>query len=162
MAASISRQVLEEFLYMEADLLDEWRLDEWIKLFTTPCAYLVPSSDISPDSSPAENLFYIADDRHRLEQRVLRLMKKTAHAEYPRSRLRHMVSNIRILGTGNGETNAVCNFATFRTNRGITDTYIGQHRYRLVLADGDIRIREKRSVLSMDALRPHGRISVIV
>jgi hypothetical protein len=27
------RAEIEEFLYMEAELLDEWRLDEWLELF---------------------------------------------------------------------------------------------------------------------------------
>lgn len=162
MAGAIGHRELEDFLYAEADLLDDWRLDEWVKLFSEPCNYFVPSTDVAPDASPAENLFYVADDRHRLEQRVIRLMKKTAHAEYPRSRTRHMISNVRLHGEHDGLTDATCNFATYRARRGITDTYIGHHRYRLVRQDGVIRIKEKRTILSQEGLRPHGRISMIV
>jgi p-cumate 2,3-dioxygenase subunit beta len=162
MTGAISHRELEDFLYQEADLLDEWRLDEWVQLFTDECSYLVPSTDVSPDASPAENLFYVADNRHRLEQRVIRLMKKTAHAEYPRSRTRHLISNIRVRGEDGGHTMATCNFATYRARRGVTDTYIGHHRYRLVREGALVKIQEKRSILSQEGLRPHGRISMIV
>ncbi len=161
-ANTITLRDVEAFLYMEADLLDEWRLDEWVNLFTPICSYLVPSTDISPDSSPAENLFYIADDRHRLEQRTIRLMKKTAHAEYPRSRTRHMITNVQLRGHENDETLASCNFATYRASRGVSDVYVGQHRYRLLRESGAILIKEKRSILAQEGLRPHGRISFIV
>ena len=33
--------------------------------------------------SPDDTLFLIADDEHHLTERVKRLGKKTAHAEYP-------------------------------------------------------------------------------
>ena len=31
---NISRAEIEDFLFAEADLLDEWRLPEWLELFT--------------------------------------------------------------------------------------------------------------------------------
>ena len=37
------------------------------------------------------------DDRARLEQRALRLLKKEAHVEYPHSQTLHNVSNVRIV-----------------------------------------------------------------
>jgi p-cumate 2,3-dioxygenase beta subunit len=162
MAEAITQRTVEEFLFEEADMLDEWRLHDWVGLFARQCRYLVPSTDVPGDSAPEETLFYVADDRHRLEQRVIRLMKKTAHAEYPRSRTLHMISNVRLRGETEGDTLATSNFATYRTNRSVTDTYIGQHRYRLTLEDGEMRIKEKRTVLALDGLRPHGRISMIV
>ncbi len=58
----------------------------------------MPSTDVPADSSPDKNLFYVADDRFRLSERVKRLMKRTAHAEFPHSRTRHLVSNVRIRG----------------------------------------------------------------
>jgi p-cumate 2,3-dioxygenase beta subunit len=53
-------------------------------------------------------------------------------------------------------------FVTYRSNQGVTDTYFGRHEYLLVLADGQLRIKEKRSILKMSALRPHGKLSIIV
>src|ERR1700722_15133209 len=75
----------ERFLYDEAALLDEWRLDEWLALFVEGGTYEVPTAGASPTADSAESLFYIADDWNRLKHRVARLQKKTAHAEYPHS-----------------------------------------------------------------------------
>ena len=91
-----ARNDIEEFLYREAELLDTWQLDKWLALFSDDALYHVPSIGLKPDASPDTSLFYIADDRFRLGERVARLAKKTAHAEHPRSRTRHIVSNVLI------------------------------------------------------------------
>lgn len=161
MRPNISRVDVEDFLFREADLLDEWRLPEWLALFTDDARYYVPSTDVAPDASPDNNLFYVADDRYRLGERVTRLMKRTAHAEYPRSKLRHLVSNVQ-LQLQDSEIRARANFVVFRTKDGITDQYIGSYRYLLLPTDAGFRIVEKRCVLDMDGLRPQGRISFIL
>ena len=51
---------------------------------------------------------------------------------------------------------------TFRTKMGLTETYIGSYRYRLVVEEGRLLIREKRCILDMDGLKPNGRISIIL
>ena len=68
---SVSRSDVEDFLFTEADLLDQWRLPEWLTLFTDDAKYEVPCTDLPPDASPDTNLFYIADDRVRLGERRL-------------------------------------------------------------------------------------------
>ena len=55
-----------------------------------------------------------------------------------------------------------CGFVTYRTNHGVTDTYFGRHEHLLVMRDGALRISEKRSILDTGALRPQGRLSIIV
>jgi len=162
MEASVSRESVEDFLFREAELLDEWRLPEWLALFTDDAHYYVPSTDVAPDASPDENLFYIADDRFRLGERVARLMKRTAHAEYPRSKVRHLVSNVRIRAQKADGIEVRASFVAYRTKEGVTDHYIGSYRYDLVPHEDGFRIREKRCVLDMDGLRPQGRISIIL
>jgi p-cumate 2,3-dioxygenase subunit beta len=157
-----SRSDLEEFFVEEAALLDNWRLAEWRALFATDCRYLVPNLSGDPYAPHETTLYLIADDAHHLSERVKRLGKRTAHAEYPRSRTRRLVSNTRILERHDDEIRAECGFVTFRTSQGVTDTYFGRHEYRLVEEAGALRIREKRTILDMGALRPHGRLSIIV
>jgi p-cumate 2,3-dioxygenase beta subunit len=160
--SAITRTEAEDLLFEEADLLDQWKLDQWLALYTDDAAYLVPSTDLPPGADPAKSLFYIADDRKRLTERVVRLQKKSAHSEWPRSRTRHLVSNVRV-GTADGdETPVSAAFVTFRTKDGITDTYMGRLLYRLTRIDGALRIREKRCELDLDGLRPHGRVSIIL
>jgi p-cumate 2,3-dioxygenase beta subunit len=158
----ISRSEIEDFLYAEADLLDSWQLDKWLGLFTDDGQYLVPAADLPADASPDTSLFYIADDRFRLGERVARLMKKTAHSEYPRSKTRHFVTQVR-LGEREADTLAVtCNFLCYRTKDGRTDQYWGRAYYQLLISDGAIRIRSKRCVLDLEGLIAQGRITVIL
>lgn len=161
-AADVTRDEVADFLYYEAELLDDWRLDDWLGLFTADGQYLVPATDIGPDASPDTSLFYVADDRFRLEQRVERLLKKTAHAEYPRSRTRHLVSNVRIRGREQDELEVGAAMLIYRTKAGLTETYIGHYRYRLCANGDGLHIREKRCELDMEGLRPNGRISIIL
>jgi len=164
--STITRAEAEDLLFAEADLLDQWRLEEWLALFTDDAAYLVPSTDLPPGADPAKALFYIADDHARLKERVVRLQKKTAHSEWPRSRTRHLVSNVRVgtpvVGAAGDETPVSAAFVTFRTKGGVTDTYMGRLLYRLRREGGALRIREKRCELDLDGLRPHGRVSILL
>lgn len=159
---TITRAEAEDLLFQEADLLDQWKLDDWLALFTDDAAYLVPSTDLPPGADAAKALFYIADDHARMVQRVARLNKKTAHSEWPRSKTRHLVSNVRVGAVDGDETPVSAAFVTFRSKNGVTDTYMGRALYRLRRVDGALRIREKRCELDLDGLRPHGRVSIIL
>lgn len=161
-ADTITRDQVEDFMFLEAELLDDWKLNEWLELFTADGSYFVPTTDSKPDASPDTSLFYVADDRFRLEQRVERLLKRTAHAEYPRSKTRHLVSNVRIRGRKGDELDVGAAVLTYRTKMGLTETYIGSYRYRIAVTPDGLRIREKRCILDMDGLKPNGRISIIL
>ncbi|MBJ7575557.1 aromatic-ring-hydroxylating dioxygenase subunit beta [Luteimonas sp. MC1828] len=161
-AAATTRAEVEDLLFTEAELLDTWQLNEWLALYTEDCTYLVPSTDLPKDANPDRSLFYIADDATRLKERVVRLMKKTAHSEWPRSRTRHLVANVRILADDGDEVVAGAAFITARMKNGSNDQFIGSLRYRLRRIDGELRIAEKRITLDLENLRPHGRISILL
>jgi p-cumate 2,3-dioxygenase beta subunit len=71
---SVSPQQVERFLYDEAALLDDWKLTEWLEFFEPGASYYVPPAGASDDADPATSLFYVADDYHRLSERVKRLL----------------------------------------------------------------------------------------
>lgn len=158
---SLTRSDAEDFLIKEAALLDAWKLEEWADLFTEDGEYLVPATD-DPEGKPGTSLFLIYDDRHRLGERAKRLLKKTAHAEAPHSRTRHMTSNV-VIGASDGSVMPVsCNFVVFRSRMEVTNIYPGHAEYLLVKGADGLRIRSKKAVLDVDALRPHGKISIIL
>jgi len=159
---SITRSEVEDFLYYEAELLDEWRLEEWLTLFTGDAHYYVPATDLAADASPDDSLFYIADDRFRLESRVTRLLKRTAHSEYPRSKTRHLISNVRIRERLADGLIVGTAFITYRSKDNITDVFVGSTRYHLVTGGDGLKIAEKRCVLDLDGLKPQGRISILL
>lgn len=158
---NITRQQIEDFLYREAELLDEWKMVEWAALFSSDGAYLVPPIG-NPDADFNRSLFIVHDDRARLEQRALRLLKKEAHIEYPHSTTVHNYHNIRMVDQNSDSAKVKCNFSTYRTKREVMDCYIGVMEYKLVMEDGELKIQEKKVVLKLDSLRPHGKVSVIL
>ncbi|HLG70311.1 MAG TPA: aromatic-ring-hydroxylating dioxygenase subunit beta [Chloroflexota bacterium] len=159
--APLLRLEVEVFLYHEAALLDDWRLDEWLALFTPDCAYVVPTTDL-PEGDPAHDAVFIDDNYERLQGRVTRLKSRHAHREYPSSRTRHLVTNVRVLQASEAEVEAAAAFVVYRIRSGQVAPYIGHYRYKLARVDGGFRIRYKRATLDLETLREHGAVSIIL
>jgi|SRR5579859_3752989 len=157
----VTRAEIEDFLYGEAALLDEWRLQEWLELLTDDATYQVPPTDL-PDADARNTLFIIADDALRIRSRVRQLLGKSAWAENPRSRTRRMISNVRVLGCDNGNVRVTANFVVYRMRYELTDTYVGRYEYTLTRIDGKLKIRQRKAILDLEALRPHGKVSFIL
>ena len=156
-----SRAEVEDFLYHEAALLDDWKVEEWAALFTDDGEYMIPNTD-APHADPKTTLFLVFDDRHRLAERGKRLMSKAAHAEFPHSRTVHSYSNVRVAEGEGGEAIARCAFSTVRSKGPVSETYPGHLVFRLRRIDGALRIRLKRCELALEVLRPHGKVSIIL
>ena len=161
-AQARSRGDYEDFLYHEAALLDTWELEAWLGLFAEGATYEVPTAGRPSDVDSAEELFYIADDWFRLRHRVERLLKHGAHSEWPRSLGLRMIGNVRIVASEERGVRIACAFTTYRSIADRTDTFFGHHHYLLDEVGGTLKIREKRTLLAMSSLRPHGRVSIIV
>ena len=157
----ISRAEVEDFLYAEAALLDEWKLEEWLELLTEDATYQVPPTDL-PDADAKTTLFIIADDALRLKSRVNQLLGKSAWAENPHSRTRHMISNVRVIGNDGNNIRVAANFVVYRMRYELVDTYVGRYEYTLARRDGKLKIRERKAILDLEALRPHGKVSFIL
>src|SRR5213080_5025859 len=82
LAAHLLEREVENFLVREAALLDEWRLDDWLALFTEDARYMVPATDL-PTADPKETLAIINDDMARLRGRVERLKSRMLIANFP-------------------------------------------------------------------------------
>jgi p-cumate 2,3-dioxygenase beta subunit len=156
-----SRSEVEDLLYNEAALLDDWRLEEWLELLTEDAIYQVPPTDV-PEGDARNTLFIIADDAVRIRSRVKQLLGKFAWAENPHSRTRRMIANVRVLGAEGENILVSANFAVHRMRYESVDTYIGHYEYKLIRADKLLKIRERRAILDNEALRPHGKISFIL
>jgi p-cumate 2,3-dioxygenase beta subunit len=170
----ITRAEVEEFLYREAALLDAWKLDEWLALLTDDARYRVPSND-APDADPADTLFLIADDIHRIRGRVARLKDPQAHAEFPHSRTRRMITNVRIEelvsgthsefvpDTNSPEITVHANFTVHRFRRDEqVSQFVGRYRYRLRVVDGRLKIALREAILDSQELGSLGAVSFIL
>jgi 3-phenylpropionate/cinnamic acid dioxygenase small subunit len=94
-AATMSAQEAEQFLFREARLLDEGQLQAWFALTTDDVAYWVPVNNAA--SVPDQHLSIVYDDRRRLESRIWRISESGLnHAQDPRSSTVRFVSNVEV------------------------------------------------------------------
>ncbi|MCY3940498.1 MAG: aromatic-ring-hydroxylating dioxygenase subunit beta [Gammaproteobacteria bacterium] len=154
------RASVEEFLFREAVLLDDWRLEEWVDLFTDDARYVVPSTDL-PEGDPTRDLVFINDDIVRLRARAARLNSRHSHRENPRSRTRRFVSNVRVEETDDGQLSVSANVLVYRFRSGEGAPYVGTIDYILRRDGGDLRIAYRRAVLDLEDLSRHGAVSII-
>jgi 3-phenylpropionate/cinnamic acid dioxygenase small subunit len=153
---------VESFLAYESELLDDWRLEEWLELFTPDASYVVPTTDC-PTGDPAEDLFFVRDDYFLLSQRVAALLDGTAWTENPHSTTHRMVSNVRARETGEGEVEAKANLLVHWARGDRLHAYPVHLTLQLVRGGrAGFEIRHRTSVLALEQLRPHGRVSVIL
>ena len=161
LAALLLEREVEKFIVEEAVMLDEWRLDDWLALFTEDARYMVPATDM-PTADPKETLALINDDVARLRGRVERLKSRHAHREFPWSRTRRFITNVRIKEIVGEEILANASFLVYRIRSGQVDPLIGSYGYTLRRVDGALKIAARRAVLDLEALRPHGTLSIIL
>ena len=160
--ADVTRAEVEDFLYREAALLDEWKLDEWLTLLTEDAAYYVPPND-HPDGDHRTVLFILADDIVRIRERVKRLMSPECHAEYPHSRTRRLISNVRIIGVDGDLVSVAANFvcSRFRRYERVRE-YVGAYRFVLKHVGKELRIKERRVIIDAHELGSLGAVSFIL
>lgn len=155
------RAEIEGFLYHEADLLDEWRLDSWIELFAPDAEWIVPVPGLAGEITD-KTLYLIRDDPFILRHRVQGLLGKTAYAETPRSTTRRIIGNVRVSELETGDLRVRANFVLHRTHHGALSTYVGEYRHHLARGGpAGFLFLERRTVLDHD-LRPQGTISFIL
>jgi p-cumate 2,3-dioxygenase beta subunit len=153
---------VREFLYHEAHLLDTWQLREWSELFADDGVYLVPPPS-DPEGDPSNTLFLIYDERDRIRERAVRLMKTTAHAEFPRSTTTRLISNVATIGSDEQRFSVRSTFVVYRARGGKFDVFPGHSRYVMSSdAQRGMRIHSKRSMLGIEALRPQDKLTIIL
>jgi p-cumate 2,3-dioxygenase beta subunit len=161
----VTRAEVEDFLYLEAELLDTWDLDSWMTLYTDDCRYVVPCND-TPDGDPSRDLVLIDDNALRLRSRVERLNSRKAHREYPHSTTSHQVSNVRLRpveGSGpDAELPVVAEFVVWRFRGERSTNYVGRYDYRLRVVGGRLRIVSKRATLAMGSLRQVFDVAIVL
>jgi dibenzofuran dioxygenase subunit beta len=144
---------IEQFLYREAQLLDDGRFHEWLELFTDDVRYWVPvresvlgGAEITLDENTTA-LAHFDDDRAMLEQRVKRLDTGVAHSETPPSRTRHLITNVQV-ERDEDEVVAHSNFLLFQSRREHQDfLFLGTREDRLRRVDGDWKIAGRKVIL---------------
>jgi len=162
MANAVTRADVEDLLYREAALLDEWKLEEWLTLLTDDARYDIPPND-HPDGDPKTTLFILADDIVRIRERVKRLMSPECHAEYPHSRTRRMINNVRIVSADGVLVNVAANFVCYRYRRfERIREYVGSYKHVLRREGNGLLIKERRVIIDAHELGSLRSVSFIL
>ncbi len=162
------KEQIEELIYREADHADGWELTQWLAMWADgEVLYEVGPLDTPNAESMSHNdiLYLLSDNRFRLEQRVIRMGKATAHAEYPvRSRIRHNYSHLRNIKTDGEAITFKVNMVVTRTRRDTEGVAVipGYVLFKLAQQGGSLKIREKRVFLDLHVLSKPGTMSIII
>ncbi len=154
----LTRQEAEDFLYQEASLLDERRLEDWLELFTADGKYWVP---IDEDSDPEVEPSVLYDDAEMLARRVYQLRHQPHYSQRPPSRTIHAVSNVRLdgrlarkFGLAGEETAVYCTLIVYELRGGDQQQFgLGEQRslaarcQYLLRFEGRWRIALKKVIL---------------
>jgi 3-phenylpropionate/cinnamic acid dioxygenase small subunit len=156
-----------EFLYLEAELLDDRRFGEWLDLLTDDVTYRVPLRLTVVRQAEREfsnETEILTENRASLELRVKRLGTGYAWSETPPSRTRHMVANVRVRTTDKAdELSVVSNVLVYR-NRGwetTSDIFSGERHDMLRRVD-DRWLLAARTVLLDQAVLGARDISIFL
>lgn len=158
--ALLLQHEVEQLLYLEARLLDDWSLDAWLDLYTPDARYVVPTTDL-PEGDPRFDLVFVDDDFARMKARVARLKSRHAHREYPWSRTRRFVGNVAVTSAEGEEIEATASAVVWRFREGESSPFVGRYDLRLRRVDGRLRISRKRAVLDLEELSGHGALSIV-
>jgi len=149
----------EQFLFQEAALLDEKKLDEWLNLLTEDIHYWMPlrrtttAKEIDREFTKPGDMALFDDDIRTLRLRVERLSAGRAWAEDPPSRTRRMVTNVRILEISGDETLLSCNFQLYRTRLASEeDSWIGRREDLLRRVDGELKLARRHIFLEQTVI----------
>jgi 3-phenylpropionate/cinnamic acid dioxygenase small subunit len=159
--ASDLRHRVEEFYYLEAELLDERKLREWFNLLAEDVRYWMPirhnpldrPENVSEELSKPGEGYYFDDDIKALKIRVERAYSKIAWAEVPPSRTRHLITNVRIKKDDGNEIEACSNFLVYRTRmESDKDLFVGARQDILRRAGDSFQIARRTVILDQAVL----------
>jgi p-cumate 2,3-dioxygenase beta subunit len=157
----VTRAEVEDFLFEEAALLDQWRLDEWITLFVPGAGLLVPTTDWTGQEPDAAG-YFVADDWELVNARVKRLKSRKAHAENPHSRTTRLVGNVRLISRAGDQLRVAANFVIHRFRDGGEFQYVGRYDHLLRVGSDTLRFDVRRSILTNESMQPGARLSFIL
>lgn len=139
----------EEFLFREAELLDDQRLHEWLELLTDDIEYRVPRRLMrergSEQSAFSEDGYLYREDLGTLTTRVNRYDREYAWAENPPSRTRRFVSNVRAHDESNDEIRVKSNLMLYRSQGDTTehDLLVGEREDLLRRVGGSLKLARR-------------------
>jgi len=156
---------IEALYHREADLLDERSFDQWLTLFTEDVRYWMPlvhnvqfgKGDTELSREGVGNA-WIDEDKRTLTQRVQQMATGIHWAEEPRSRMSHLITNVRVLEATPDAASAdhavvKCRFLVYRNRmESEVDILVGKRRDTLRRVEGEWKVARREIVLDQNVL----------
>ena len=156
---------IEQFLYQEAELLDERRFDEWLDFLTEDIRYWMPMrrnvkfGELDREfTREGHDINWFDEGKDTLVRRVNQILTGVHWAEEPLSRVCHSVSNIQILDATPSlsqptEVSIKCRFLVYRNRvETETDILVGKREDTLRNVNGQWKIAQRKIILDQNVL----------
>ena len=150
---------VEEFLFLEADVLDSRRYEDWLDLLTEDIHYWMPvrrtttAREAGREFTKPGGVAFFDDDFATLKMRVDRMLLGGAWAEDPPSRTRRLIANVRIVDRTEDEVTVSSNFQLYRTRLASEeDSWIGRREDVLRRVDGEFRLARRHIFLEQTVI----------
>ena len=157
---------IEQFLYREAELLDDRRFRDWLDLLDDDIEYGIPNrhnvagGDAGELAGP-EEMAWMHDTKRILEWRVNRFGTGMAWSEQVPSRTRHLVSNVRVTPTDDADRYEVrSSFLVYR-NQGTRETIYAGYRDDVLRRAGESWTICRRRI-TLDQATLAGNLSIFL
>jgi 3-phenylpropionate/cinnamic acid dioxygenase small subunit len=164
-ARLLLKQEIEDFLYREADLLDERHYEEWLGLLAEDVRYWMPmrrnvkfGEEDKEFTRAGQDISWFDEGKETLTRRVKQILTGIHWAEEPVSRISHMVSNVRLVEinpslAAPAEVTVKCRFLIYRNRvETETDILVGKREDQLRRVDGQWQIARRKIVLDQNVL----------
>ncbi|MGG0791145.1 MULTISPECIES: aromatic-ring-hydroxylating dioxygenase subunit beta [Bacillaceae] len=148
----------EQWLYDEAQLLDDIEFDDWFDLMHSSLRYQMPvrvnkEGVERPDYST--EMFTFNDDIELLKLRVDRLKTDYAWAEIPPSRTRRFVSNVRVKEFVEGEKAVVKSYLLIYRSRSTDiqhDLISGERNDEFIFEEGKWKLSKRIFIVDQSTI----------
>jgi 3-phenylpropionate/cinnamic acid dioxygenase small subunit len=165
MAQLLLERQVANFLYHEAELLDERRYEDWLDLLADDIRYWMPirrnvkAGELEREyTREGQDVNWFDEGKDTLTRRVKQILTGIHWAEEPLSRLCHMVSNVQLLGaepsvTAPASATVKSRFLIYRNRvETETDILVGKREDVLRRVDGGWQISRRKIVLDQNVL----------
>lgn len=139
-----TQRAVEQFLYLQAEILDDRRWQDWLALFTKDGTYWMPADPAHDDPDGMPSIFY--EDIYLMQTRVRRLEHPRAWSQSPKNRTSHVVSNVIVEDEdgGSGVIRARSKFHVVEYRLDDMRYFAGSYRHELQATPDGLRIRRQR------------------
>ena len=158
-------QEVAEFLYREAEILDERRYEEWLALLADDIRYWMPMRrNVKFGEGEREftragtDIAWFDEGKDTLTRRVRQIQTGIHWAEEPQSRIAHLVSNVQVVeaspsGADPQEVAVKCRFLIYRNRvETETDILVGKREDTLRRVANDWQIARRTIILDQSVL----------